>query len=409
MAQADAATGDYDAVVAHEHYPVRGGGEIVADELADAFDAEIVTGWIADPDHSRHDVTEILERTPFNPLRRWFDKASVRDAFYAFAWESVPTLREYDVVIQSGNAPTWYVPDDDQVIVKYNHSPPRNPFDLFWRDSAHTAEISDIVNPGYIVDRLYKKAARQIWKNRTDAVDLWVCNSELVAHRTKKYLGVDEDDIRVVYPPVPVEKYTARADDEGYYVALSRMVPAKHFDTIIEAFRSLNNGPGTFELKIVGDGPSRDALEAQAADIPQIVFEGFVSEERKIELLERAKASVFAAENEDFGIVPIESMAAGTPVIGVNDGFTKHQIDDGQNGLLFERDPDLLAAKIREFEQLGVAWDASTIGAFAEQFSEPRFHRQMRDAVDEAIEGASLDVDIGIRPQALADGGDHGE
>lgn len=401
-------TTDYDAIVAHEHYPARGGGEVVADQLADAFDTEIVTGWLEDSDHSRHEPIEILENTPLDPLRRWFGNPLVRDPFYMFAFESVPTLREYDVVVQSGNAPTWYVPDDDQVVVKYNHSPPRNPFDLFWRDNAETADLSDLVNPGYVVDRLYKKTARHLWKNRTDAVDLWVCNSELIAHRTKKYLGVDEDDIRVVYPPVPVADYTPTADTEDYYVALSRMAPSKRFDVIIDAFRELNRD-GDYPLKIVGDGNEREALEERAADVPEITFEGFVSESRKVELLENAKASVFAAENEDFGLVPIESIAAGTPVIGVRDGFTQHQIADGGNGILFDRGLRELADAVRRFERERVSWSVDELAAFADRFSVPRFHREMRDMVDLAIDRAVLDVDMATRPKAVADGGDRDE
>jgi len=399
---------DYDAIVAHEHYPARGGGEIVADALADAFDTDIVTGWIADPDHSRHDPIEILEQTPLNPLRRYFGSALVRDLFYMFAFETVPTLREHDVVIQSSNAPTWYVPDDDQTVVKYNHAPPRNPFDLFWRESSHTADLSDLVNPGYVADRLYKKAARQLWKNRTDAVDLWVCNSELVAHRTQKYLGVDEEDIRVVYPPVDVANYMPTAETDGYYIALSRLAPSKAFGTIIDAFRQLNRR-GDYQLKIVGDGSARGDLEARAADVPEITFEGYVSEQRKIDLLERAEASLFAAENEDFGIVPIESMAAGTPVIGVRDGFTQHQIKHGKSGLLFDRGVGELADAVRQFEADGVAWSADDLGAFADQFSVPRFHREMHDAVDLAVERASYDVALGTRPKAVADGGEDGD
>jgi len=392
---------DHDVAVAHEHYPTRGGGERVADELADAFDAPVVTGWLADADHSRHDPTELLANTPLEPLlRRGMGNPLVRDLFYMFAWESVPTLRDYEVVLQSGNAPTWYVPNQDQTVVKYNHSPPRNPFDLFWRRESETAGLTDLVNPGYVVDRLWKKAARQWWKNRTDSVDLWVCNSELIAHRTQKYLGVDREDMVVVYPPVPVSEYTPTAADDGYYVALSRLEPSKRFDTIIQAFRETGH-----ELRIVGDGNARADLEHLAAGASNITIEGYVSEQRKRDLLEHAKASVFAAENEDFGIVPIESMAAGTPVIGVRDGFTQYQINHGQNGLTFDRDADALAATVREFERDGVSWSAERIAAFADQFSVPRFHREMRDAVDMAVERSRLDVDLAAPPEAVADGG----
>lgn len=393
---------DRDIAVAHEHYPTRGGGEVVADALGDAFDAPIITGWLADADHSRHDPTEILANTPVErPLRPLMGNPLVRDVFYMFAWESVPTLREYDIVVQSGNAPTWYVPDQDQTVVKYNHSPPRNPYDLFWRAESDTANAPDLLNPGYLADRLWKKAARQWWSNRTDSVDLWVCNSERVAHRTEKYLGVDRDAMTVVYPPVDVAQYTPTGDDDGFYVALSRLEPSKRFDQIIRAFAELDR-----PLKIVGDGNARADLEHLAAGHSNITFEGYVSEARKIDLLERARASVFAAENEDFGMVPIESMAAGTPVIGVRDGFTQEQILDGRNGLLFDRGVAQLVDAVETFEAEGVAWDAAEIAAFADQFSVPRFEREMRDTVDMAVQRASYDATVQPPEVALADGGE---
>lgn len=379
--------------IAHEHYPARGGGEAVADELATIFDAPIVTGWIKDSSYSNHEPIELLENTPANVLRRFFGEPLVRDLFYMFAFESCPSLRDYDVVIQSGNAPSWYVPEEDQTIVKYNHSPPRNPFDLFWRDKSHTAGPLDIVHPGYIIDRLYKKSTRHLWKNRTDSVDVWVCNSEIIAHRTKKYLGVPEEKITVVYPPVDVESYTPTSEKGDYYVALSRLEPAKRFDVVIEAFHELNKN-GDYKLKIAGDGNSREELEDLAGDADYIEFEGYVSEERKRELLTNAKASIFAAENEDFGIVPIESMAAGTPVIGVEDGFTQFQIKDTKNGILFERSVDDLVGTVQEFEFGGVEWDAETMHRFTEQFSRERFAAEMRQVVDRAVRDNEIESQV---------------
>lgn len=381
-------TDEFDIAVAHEHYPCRGGGEVVADELADAFNAPIVTGWITDSEHSEHDPIEILENTPVRWLRRWMGNPLVRDLFYAFAWETVPTLREYDVVIQSGNAPSWYVPEEEQVVIKYNHTPPRSPYDLFHRES--TAGPLDIINPLYIINRLYLKSARQVWKNRTSEIDLWVCNSEVVARRTERYLGVDRDRIRVVYPPVDVDAYTPTAGGD-YYVVVSRMEPAKQIGTIIDAFHELNAEAGTYPLAIVGDGPLRGDLEARADGAPYIEFEGYVPEARKRELLQDAKASIFAAKNEDFGMVTVESMAAGTPVLGVDEGFTRHQLRDGVNGILFERGPANVRRAVEEFEQSGIEWNATRLHRYARQFSRERFVSEMEAAIEEAIERAQVD------------------
>ena len=394
-----------DIAVAHEHYPARGGGEVVADALADTFDAQVVTGWVGDESATDHEPIELLGNSAVSFLRPLMGTPLVRDPFYMFAFESAPVLREYDTVIQSGNAPMWYVPNQDQTIVKYNHSPPRNPFDLFWRESSHTASKRDLIDPRYVVDRLYKKACRHLWKNRTDAVDLWVCNSEVVAHRTRKYLGVADDKITVVYPPVDVATYEPSQGGD-YYLALGRLEPSKHTEALLATFDREVDG----QLKIAGDGNQFDRLQSFAANLPSVDLLGYVSDDRKRELYRNATALLFAAENEDFGLVPIEAMAAGTPVIGVRDGFTKHQIEDGTNGLLFDdRDPATIGAAIRRFEREGVAWDAAQLHQFAQQFSRERFDREMRTAVEAAQQRSTIQPDVSLpdapAEPALTDGG----
>lgn len=393
-----------DIAIAHEHYPARGGGEVVADELAECFNAPIITGWIRDREHSNHDVTEILENTPLNRLRKWFGNPLIRDAFYMFAWESVPTLRDYDVIIQSGNAPTWYVPEQHQTTIKYNHSPPRNPFDLFWREQSHTANRLDLINPGYVVNRLYKKLARHLWKNRIDEVDLWVCNSEVVAHRTKKYLGVPEEKIRIVYPPVDVESYEPK-DGGEFYLSFGRLEPSKHTLKTINAFEELNES-GSYQLVVAGDGNEREEIEAKADQFDWLRYEGFVSEDRKRRLYCDAKALVFLASNEDFGLVPIEAMASGTPVIGVDDGFTAHQISDGINGIKTSRKPNQVANAVRTFEQMGVEWGASELHEFTRQFGKERFCEEMYEVVEIAKKRNKIESEVSFNiPVEVEDDG----
>jgi len=143
-----------------------------------------------------------------------------------------------------------------------------------------------------------------------------------------------------------------------------------------------------------------------------VTFKGFVSEQRKRELLASAKAVLFSALNEDFGMVPVEALAAGTPVIGVDDGFTRFQIADGKNGMLFKRGE--LPAAIRRFERHGVAWDADQLHEFAAvNFGRERFEREMGEAVAAAERETAVDPDwtepmpetgeIGV---AMADGGE---
>lgn len=376
-----------ETVIAHEHYIGSGGAERVADELASIFDAPIVTGY--NPENkSLHDPINLFESSPLKAIQPYFSNSLLRQLVYLFAWETAPALRDYETVIQSGNAPMWYVPDQDQTIVKYNHSPPRKAFDLF--GTVDTAESwTEVFNPANAMQRLYLKALRQLWQNRIDAVDLWVCNSEIVKHRTKKYLGVSEDKLTVVYPPVDVREYEPTQSHNGTYVALSRLDSTKRITVIIEAWDEIDA-----PLTIVGTGPQQNELEAQASGNDNIQFTGRVSEERKRDLLQNAKATVFAARNEDFGIVPVESMAAGTPVIGVNEGFTQYQILHGKNGLVFDAAPEQLRERVSEFERDGVKWNASHMHRFSQQFGRERFAREMQRAVKTATEQQTITAKI---------------
>lgn len=393
-----------DIAVAHDHYYRWGGGEYVATELGLTFDAPVYTSFAHRQALKQTpgdlDLHELIDGHPLEGVFRKHlqDSGWKRTAFYMFLWELAPKLRDYDVILQSGNNPNWYVPEEDQTVVKYTHSPPRQAYDLFgakgqtldeapWRAPFKATETA--------WGRCMKKATRQLWEPTTSYPTLWVANSDVVAKRIRKYHGVSDDRITVVYPPVDVEPYEPSAGGD-YYLSLGRLSYHKNTDTIVRAFRDL--GPD-YPLKIAGTGPRESKLRELADGCDHIDFCGFVTEERKRELLERAKATVFMADNEDFGIVPVESMAAGTPVIGPDAGFTSYQISDGDNGVFARQKPQALADAVQTVEADGVAWDARMIHEFATQFGLDRFREEMQAAVDVATEMDRRDPSLTYEPR----------
>lgn len=368
--------------VAHEHYYERGGGEVVAEELARALgNAPIYTGFVNEGTEPADDdltVHNLFGDGLFGPLvtRSIF----FRDAFYRYAWERTPDLWDYSVIIQSGNNPGWYVPRDHQTILKYVHSPPRTPYDRFDETedlSAGRAVRDPLGTLGTLARRYYTRKARDEYETTTDYPDLFLANSELVARRMQLYWDVKPENIRVVYPPVAVDSYH-HSEPGDYYFAFSRLTEPKRFGEIIRACNRRNT-----RLIIGGSGPMESELKALAGDT--VEFRGYVSEGEKRELLASARGLIYAAKNEDFGIVPIEALASGCPVIGVRDGFTKHQIHDGRDGILFDRGVGNLVTALDRFERDGVTGTPADLMDYASHFSVDRFRREIRDAVDYAV------------------------
>lgn len=363
-----------DVAVAHGNYFARGGGERVADIIAETFDAPMFFGFgDATPDDG------VDRRKLFHPSaigKRLVEKVhQYRDLQFMWNGMHLPELHEFDCVIQSGNEFGWYIPyQATQPIVKYVHSPPRGPYDM------HHKHGDSVLHRGYSL------AAKVLYGHTLNYPDVYVANSEVVAQRCRKAWGVEPE---IVYPPVDVDSYGAEhAERErpDTYLTFSRLYRHKRTREIVQAFDGLDA-----TLIVGGDGPQREHLETIATD--NVEIRGYLSEAEKRRLLAECAGFIFNAENEDFGIVPIEAFASGTPVIGINDGFTKHQILGLKNGFVYDDGtPTKIRAAIHDFEDLGVGWDSDRIAAYAQQFSRERFEREMREMVELASERTEIDA-----------------
>ncbi|WP_434522255.1 glycosyltransferase [Halorubrum sp. AS12] len=356
--------------VAHGNYLERGGAERVSNELARLFDAPLYYGF-GDPDYLPTDVetTSLFNGSPASFLKR---NVLTRDLYYAWAAQRLPELTEYDTLVLSKNELSWYVPEDEQTIVHYIHSTPRTPYDLFQQHGEGS------------ITRLYAFLARTLFLPNTNYPDRFVANSELVARRVQRYWGVPSEKVSVVYPPVPVEEYEPR-ERADYYLTYSRLIPEKRIDAIVDAFSGLDA-----ELVVGGAGGERDALESRARE--NVTFVGYMDETEKKRRLGEAKALLFNAMNEDFGMIPVEAFASGTPVLGVAEGYTKYQVRDGENGYTHGPNPASIRESIARFEQRGVAWSSAQIQTFAERYSAAAFRDGMREAVARAQEDSQVEV-----------------
>lgn len=379
MTPPDTSTVDeLDIAVVHGNYLAHGGGEVVAEAIAETLDAPIYYGFgdpdvVPDSDVEHHCLFDDV----LGLFHRYCDRPTVRDAGFFLYGEHLPELTNYDVLVFSGNEFAWYPPPDVNIAtLRYVHSPPRGAYDQFQAS-----------NPG-LIERLFQTGIRTMFEATNSYHDSVIANSELVKKRCDRFL--DRDDASVVYPPVDVTTFDAapEADRTDSYLTLSRLSANKRIDEIVAAFTELG-----LPLTVAGDGPQRDELETLAG--PTVEFTGYVDESEKRELLAHAKGFIFNAQSEDFGLVPVEAMAAGCPVIGVNDGFTAHQIVDGWNGETYDAEarPAALRDAIRSFEATGVDASPSDIRAFAmEHFDIGVFREQIREEVASALSAARIDV-----------------
>ena len=363
--------------VAHWGEHANGGGDRLAWELVRAFDgAPFYVGWrdeSIEPDDI--DAEQLIDGVLLN---RALERGGLARQFaHLLGWQVAPPLREYDVLVTSGNEPLFYVPPDGQTWVAYVHHTNR-------RQSDQIDEVASSRFSG--VKLLLYYAMRVAYDHNTHKPDLFVVNSEVVKRRVVRYWGVPAEKVRVVYPPIETDSYDPNdADDGDYYLTLSRLDWHKDIGGIVEAFGDLDH-----RLVIAGDGPEREALEAMADE--NVEFAGFVSEAEKRKLLAGAKAFVFNARDEDFGISPVEALAAGTPLLGVDEGMTRFQVVPGKNGYRHTRTGSgpSLSETVERFEAEGVEWSPAEIAAFADRFSVSAFHEGMREAVDDAVERARI-------------------
>lgn len=373
----DEAAIEEDIVLAHWGEHVNGGGDRVGWELARVFkNAPLYVGWQDEAIEPNDIETEQLidGRVSDWALRHG---GVVRMVAHLLGWQVAEPLRKHDVLVTSGNEPLFYVPPTEQVWVAYVHHTNR-------RQSDQIDEVGEgITTP---VKLLFYYLVRVMFDHNTHKPDLFLANSEQVKRRMVRYWGIPEEQVDIVYPPVDTHEYSPDDAETGdYYFTLSRLDWHKSVDDIVRAFEGLD-----VKLVVAGDGPEREKLVRMAP--ANVEFTGYVSKPEKKELLAGAKAFVFNGQDEDFGISPVEALAAGTPLIGVEEGMTQYQIVDGKNGYSFARDSSggSIRDAIERFESTPVEWDDAEIESFADRFSVDAFHERMHDAINKAVEKADV-------------------
>ncbi|GJE60641.1 glycosyltransferase [Methylobacterium trifolii] len=361
--------------IVHDWLYVVGGAERVLREMLACYpqaDVFALFDALSPEDRARIGLgrtrTSFLQRMPFIAKRHRFYLPLMPIAIEQL------DLSEYDLVISSSYAVAkGVITGPDQVHVAYVHSPMRYAWDLqhaYLRESGYGRGLL-----GPFV-RLMLHGLR-IWDARTaNGPDAMIANSAFVARRIRKVYG---RDARVIHPPVTL----ARRDDDlprdDHFLVASRLVAYKNIDAVVEAFRALPH----LKLVVAGDGPEAGRL--RALGVPNVSFAGYVSDEALRHLMTTARAFVFAAE-EDFGIIPLEAQAEGTPVLALGRGGARETVvtsGPGRTGLFFANPkPDEIAACIRSFIAQEGTFSREACRRQAERFSAERFRREFTTFVE---------------------------
>lgn len=278
-------------------------------------------------------------------------------------------LKEYDLIISSSSAVAKGVKTrKNQLHICYCHSPMRYAWDLqeqYLQDSGLNKGLKGIYAK-YVLNKIKK------WdvSNSVD-VDFFIANSKHIAKRIKK---VYNREATVIYPPVDVDFFSLEEQKEDYYFTASRLVSYKKTQLIVEAFNELPH----LKLIVAGNGPEFEKLRKIAKE--NIQFVGFVDNLKLKTFLQKAKAFVFAAE-EDFGIIPVEAQACGTPVIAFGKGGTLETVVENQTGVFFkEQSAQEIKEAIIAFEE--IKFDPKVIRENALRFSKERFENEIKIFVE---------------------------
>ena len=291
-------------------------------------------------------------------------------AFEAFDFSA------YDLVICSSSSCAKGVITPPQTAqVAYVHTPMRYAWDLFFDYQRRSGRLTRFFMNRWMPQiRLWDYVSAQ-------RIDALFANSKYIARRIKKFWN---RDALVIYPPVNVGYFnpTNNVAREDFYVFFSRLVPYKRADIAIDACAALGK-----KLVVIGGGSEAKKLQELAKGKSGISFTGRISDEKVREYLQKCKALIFCAE-EDFGIIPVQAQACGTPVIAFGKGGATESVLDKKTGVFFsEQTAASCAEAIKEFEKLEAAgnFDAKKIVAHAKTFSRERFIKEFKAACQDAL------------------------
>ena len=353
-----------------------GGAELVVEQLHKMFpDAPIYTSQATRYWRQRLDgkvKTGILQCWPLPLLKKFTPVLRVW-------WFTHLNLNDYDLVISSSGAEAKGIRVPRRVLhINYCHAPTHYYWSRYkeYMNRPGTGLLGNLSRAGL---RILIKSMRKWDYKAAQRPDYMIANSKHIKSEIQKYY---DRSATVINPPVAIERFRHLASNKkrrGFVIAC-RQTPYKRVDIAVRACTKLN-----LPLTVIGIGPEHRRLKRMAGKT--VTFLGKVSDEVLAEELASAKAFLFPGL-EDFGITPVEALAAGTPVIAYAAGGAFDYVIPGKTGILFEEQTVTgLAKALRSFARSN--FDSIEISRFSERFSRQQFRRNMSTFIKRALQEAN--------------------
>lgn len=353
----------------HDWFTTLGGSDICAARIAELLDVEsiftftfrerLVRDLLGDRDvHLAHRIGSLT-----SAQRHWQRFLPLMP----LAWRSLD-LSPFDVVVTSSHACVNAVRvPSGTAHVSYCYTPMR----YAWNPEREMSRFSRLGRLMWPAAAAWFRRADRAWAQR---VDRYIAISETVAGRIARFYDRESD---VVYPPVATDFFTPESRSREGFLAAGRLVAYKRFDVAVDAFTHLG-----YPLTVAGSGPDLERLRGRAG--PRIRFEVQPTRERLRDLYRGARALVFPGV-EDFGMVPVEAQACGTPVIAQATGGATETVADGLSGVLYEGEsvPSLIEG-VKRFESM--SFDQTAVRSNSEKFGRDVFDREFVRCVHRIID-----------------------
>jgi glycosyltransferase involved in cell wall biosynthesis len=349
----------------HDYLTQRGGAERVFELLCKRYpEADIFTS-LYDPQRTIDLGDRIVNTTFLQNIPGAAKYFRLIAPLYFPAFRSLD-LQDYDLIISSSTSFAKAVRKNPQARhVCFCHNVTR----FLWDTQTYLREYGDYRYFAPLIERIFQMM-RNVDLKYSQEPDIYIANSSIVARRIKRIYG---KEAVVINYPIDTSNFVFSDTKQEYYLASARMISYKRLDIIVEAFNWLG-----WHLLISGDGPELERLKSKA--LPNIQFLGHVSDGKRKDLFSRAK-SIIVAALEDYGLVPVEANASGTPVIAYGAGGVLDTQIPGQTGVFFKRQsPDSLQAALQEAR--GINWNYENIRNHAvNNFSEQAFFRKVEQII----------------------------